>query len=523
MHRYTDLTGRRADWKTYSSRLCEHCHRLEEHSRLQQHSLPLGKQNNRISSNSSLLGSINTTMMEARSRRIPRSVPVPARNPSRKGSTKRPTPTTPTGLTEQQIHIWEHAITLYYGFDWQAAADTFASLARSITSDLEQALCLINTALICARLGDFAPALAILGESQPTKEVLPLTLFLMGHMNFALCELDQAESDFDSALRTLDNRPQSYRRYNVDFVLQEHHIRRSLEVLHTYRRLGSCNDMMDSLPADCIFGMPGSGPDCSPARSVMSTGSDECPDLTDFSDVSAPATPTVGTPTAEQNDVEMLWQIPMDEPEERLQRLLANSSLDDKSSRLEMILDVPDPIRIRLTPPRSPTPIRAASSAVPNVATYQPTGLPPRVPPKSRLRMEPRDARVEDGTTRYLAAYIRDLPAQGNALQPKEAKDEQGSTRHIVDFIRDLDRVEKDQQHTVVDYRTRRSESSDGSSKPGSLGSIDLYTADGDHERLATTYKPVIKKHRYRSGLGSVLSRKPAKQNDPTPSSSDTL
>ena len=179
--------------------------------------------------------------METRSRTIPRSVPVPSRNPSRKGSTRKVT-ATPVDLTDQQIHIWEHATTLYYGFEWQAAAETFSSLARGLKSDLEQALCIINTALICARLGDFAPALAILGESQPTKEVLPLTFFLMGHMNFALCELEQAESDFESALRALDNRPQSYRRYNVDFVLQDHHIKRSLSVLDTYRKLGSCYD-----------------------------------------------------------------------------------------------------------------------------------------------------------------------------------------------------------------------------------------------------------------------------------------
>lgn len=91
----------------------------------------------------------------------------------------------------------------------------------------------------------------------------------------------------------------------------------------------------------------------------------------------------------------------------------------------------------------------------------------------------------------------------------------------MVDFIRDLDPV-PDQKHTVADYRTPRSASASGSN-PGSLGSIDLFNADKDHERLAN-YDPVAKvakKHRYRSGLGSVLSRKPTKDSDTM--SSDTL
>ena len=93
----------------------------------------------------------------------------------------------------------------------------------------------------------------------------------------------------------------------------------------------------------------------------------------------------------------------------------------------------------------------------------------------------------------------------------------------MVNFIRDLDPV-PEQEHIVQDYRTQRSAST-ANSKPGSLGSIDLFTAEHDHERLAN-YNPaakVAKKHRYRSGLGSVLSRKPATVKQPDTMSSDTL
>ncbi|EME50379.1 hypothetical protein DOTSEDRAFT_69036 [Dothistroma septosporum NZE10] len=455
--------------------------------------------------------------METTSHTVPRSVPVPARHPSRKGSTRKAA-STPLELTDQQIHVWEHATTLYYGFEWQAAAETFSSLARSLKSDLEQALCLINTALICARLGDFAPALTILGESQPTKEVLALTFFLMGHMNFALLELDQAESDFESALRALDHRPQSYKRYNVEFVLQTGHVKRSLSVLDTYKKFGTCNETMDSLPADCIFGIPDGGSNCSPACSIMSTGSDDCPDLTDFSDVSAPATPTVGTPMEEHDEIDMLWERSTDEPDHQLERSSEKLSFnEEKSLRADMALDVkPRSIQIRVSPPVAVVP--EILPAAPTVVTYRPTGLPPKVPPKSRLRMEPRNARIEDGTTRQLAACIRNLPAQGNALQPKEAKVKLESNRRLVDFIRDLNPVPEMEQ-IIPDNRTQRSASS-ADSKPGSPGSVDLFTAEHDHERLAKD-KPTPKKHRYRSGLGSVLSRKPAKQSDTM--SSDTL
>ena len=126
----------------------------------------------------------------------------------------------------------------------------------------------------------------------------------------------------------------------------------------------------------------------------------------------------------------MLWQSSTDS-DEQLQRLFGQSSLEDaKLLRSDMAMDmVPEPVQIRVTPPRSPTPTEDHPTAVPQVATYQPTGLPPRIPPKNRRRMESRDARVEDNTTGHLAAYIRALPAQGNALQPKEAKVR--SVRHV--------------------------------------------------------------------------------------------
>jgi hypothetical protein len=46
---------------------------------------------------------------------------IPPRNPRRLLRLKTATPKVPDGLDSELVDVWEHAATLYHGYEWQDA------------------------------------------------------------------------------------------------------------------------------------------------------------------------------------------------------------------------------------------------------------------------------------------------------------------------------------------------------------------------------------------------------------------
>ena len=172
--------------------------------------------------------------------------------------------------SSHHIDLWEHASKLYHWHRWQQAADIFAFLAKDIASPRQRTICLLNNALVEARLGDYDTAITIITKAMKIGEELHITSFLAGLLNAELGQLDSAEEWFDACLIGLDGQDIDYVADGLDIVLDCSSVRHNLETVGQAllaRELGFEDAAPDDLiyvPAEYLFEAPARSGEPSP-------------------------------------------------------------------------------------------------------------------------------------------------------------------------------------------------------------------------------------------------------------------
>ena len=169
----------------------------------------------------------------------------------------------PSGLSSEDFDLWEHAALLYHSYEWQEAIDVFRYLTRQIQAPEPRTLCLLNAGIIQARLGDYAHAARTIeaaAECNDSVALYPLTLYLLGIMEWELSNVIKAEASLQVCLTYLFGNDISYAAYGIDFELKCENVRRQLDTAQSILHLGSGQDIKvvasQILPAECIFEAP---------------------------------------------------------------------------------------------------------------------------------------------------------------------------------------------------------------------------------------------------------------------------
>ncbi|KAF2161708.1 hypothetical protein M409DRAFT_27765 [Zasmidium cellare ATCC 36951] len=453
---------------------------------------------------------------------MPTILSIPPRHPARLLGTKfDDVATQATNLASEQLDLWEHATVLYHGFDWQTSAETFLYLSRTISRNLESTLCLLNSAMVFARLGDYATASQILDEAEPNERTLAFTMFLMGHVEFELGNFEKAHDSLKVALHSLNGSSQRLYDLGLEYVLRAPHIQQSLRVFESKNELVGMLGSLGALPADAVFEAPprdgaptvaASRPSTVNSRNSMDSG--EMPTLTDDGSASELGSPIESVRSLEYASDGMQWH------------------------------GLPDDSDVQVTPPtrttskakgKEPATLLDHSTAD---NTTEARSSPfakvlPGLPKTHRSTYEPREARVQGDSVRGLADFIRTLPSQNKTLQPKEAKvQDDDNILSLADFLRNSGPGEASAQPT-------RDDASDGSvySNDSNADSIDSDALRKMVEQHDSSLKPrgvepPPPRHPYRSGVGSMLLHESQRRtangetNEPfeaTPLSSDAL
>ena len=166
-------------------------------------------------------------------------------------------------LTDQQIDLWEHTSLLYHAYEWQAAAEMFTVLASEIEMVEDRTFCLLNAAIIQARLGDYLPTVAALEEAAMLGQDYLITIFLMGLVSFELGDHGRAEACFEACLDGVTMGAIDHSDCGLEFVMNGPLLKRNLRAVRTatfsatYLKSTSGASMhLDALPAECIFEAP---------------------------------------------------------------------------------------------------------------------------------------------------------------------------------------------------------------------------------------------------------------------------
>jgi hypothetical protein len=171
---------------------------------------------------------------------------------------RRGSPSTNNGATATDLPLldsvslftWEDAIDLYHGFEWQESASSFFQLSRTVNDEERKTQCLLNAAIIYARMKKHRKAANVLEEISTTGDALALTLFLMGHVKYAMGACADAEQCFRIALDQLDGKNAKFS--DLDFVLKPSHINLDLDAIkHAESNLVKPARL--SLPADGVL------------------------------------------------------------------------------------------------------------------------------------------------------------------------------------------------------------------------------------------------------------------------------
>lgn len=170
---------------------------------------------------------------------------------------------TPTArLSTYHIDLWEHASKLYHLLNWQQAVDIFEFLANDLVDTRRRTQCLINQALVEARLGDHNKAALTIANAAEVGEDWPITAFVAGLINCELSQLNLAEAWFEACLTGLDGRDIDYSEERLDFVLELATVRHNSESTNDARsaqELGyddAAPDDLCFLPAELLFEAP---------------------------------------------------------------------------------------------------------------------------------------------------------------------------------------------------------------------------------------------------------------------------
>lgn len=452
----------------------------------------------------------------------PSKLPVPPRHPARLLGTKfDDAATQANNLTSEQLDLWEHATVLYHGFDWHSSAETFLFLSRTINRNLESTLCLLNAAMVFARLGEYATAAQILDEAEPDERTLAFTMFLMGHVEFEIGNFDKAQDCLKVALHSLNGSSQRLYDLGLEYVLRASHIQQNLRIFESKRDLVGMLGSLGALPADGVFeapprrsGVAAPQPISATVNSRNSIDSDELPPLTDDSSSSELGSPIESVTSSKYDSDGMRWHDLPDDPEVHT---TAPTMMSSKAKGKQ-------PVTI-LEPSAANRDTAHLSARFSNVL--------PAFRKARRPTWEPREARVQGDSVGGLADFIRDLPSQKPGLKPKEAKVQEETTASLADFLRTSGPGQANAQATRDDDSDRSVYSND--SEAASICSDDLRKMVEEHNASVTHrgVEPAPSRHPYRSGFGSMLlkeNQRPSKAhrraNEPleaTPLTSDAL
>ncbi|RMY51272.1 hypothetical protein D0863_14638 [Hortaea werneckii] len=359
---------------------------------------------------------------------------------------QRPSPHQQPRLSSEHIDLWEHAALLYHHFEWHSAIDTFQHLALRIPAEAKEArtLCLLNAAIIQARLGDYALAAQTLEAAARTDGSFILTPYLLGIMEWELGNLIKAEACLEISLLTLRRHAGEgivdFTRHGLDFRLRGEVVREGL------RRLRGVNLLSEEVEKEAqsqIVGFAIFSADCifeAPVREGGRSKEEEEEDLTvkkrreeeehfipvgggkaainrqpDSLVVESSSSPK---PTTTKNPRETFQDLkaflrghkPMPTPNRPNTRTSAAP---------------PDPLR-----PRPPHPLPAVAPAAAE-ATYHSTWR--RRPPTPYI---PRDARGEYHSVGELARFIRRYRNQAAPMSPRDPRGVGESTGELARFIR---------------------------------------------------------------------------------------
>ncbi|KAK5173764.1 uncharacterized protein LTR77_002445 [Saxophila tyrrhenica] len=163
-------------------------------------------------------------------------------------------------LPPHLLDIWEHAALLYHGYEWQAAADMFNILAYKVCDPLSATHCLVNAAMIQARLGDFATALSTLIAADAAGYGLLLTTFLVGLVSYELGDHVKADACFEIAYDELRLGAIDYNYLGMNFNLDQETVHANLRAVREARFRAQVTRSniatMNAVPANCIFEAP---------------------------------------------------------------------------------------------------------------------------------------------------------------------------------------------------------------------------------------------------------------------------
>lgn len=410
---------------------------------------------------------------------------VPTRNNRRLSHLKtdlraRITPT--EALSDDLIDVWEHAVTLFQGCEWQDAAESFLYLSRTIEHELYSTSCLINAAIVFAKLGDYSTASHVLEDAMPVDELLALTLFVTGHIEYQLDELEKCQDCFTVALSAMKNPVEDYHRFGLEFTLT---------VSQIQDNLWTCNHAMaghpgalTSLPAECIFRAPARVADPLTPASKRSSSADSAhmPALSEGT-ATPPQTPLSGVEkTMEYGPDGLTWHT-----QEDGSMVVAEDDAPPLPFKKPSTVQIIGGLTRRLSTQRRPP------------SPSKPTGIPPR---RNRRALSPRDARVQGDSIQELAEYISDLPRQ-NQMDPRSAEAEHEDVGELASFLRAGPRP----QPLNIPSKLASQQIAPGSassslySRPASIQSADLLPWDTMSTRSSSPSP-----YRYRSGVGSYLA-----------------
>ncbi|CZT17005.1 uncharacterized protein RCC_02837 [Ramularia collo-cygni] len=348
-----------------------------------------------------------------------------------------------SGVSDDHIDLWEHGCLLFSAFELEASAELFIQLSELITVELYSSICLLNAAFIHARLGSLSIASQCLAKVEHFEELLPLTLSLIGHIEYELGSFEKSEDCFKIALAALEA-TDSFARHNhlgLDFVLWAEQIQQNLDVLHTSAGQG----MVATIPGDRLFEAPLREDTSSSARSrnsgqwskhsaatskALSSGS-----ITSINTV-APLEPRRPAHHGESEEIrEPRGPLDSDLGAVTTSQLTAAPAFKPLASppssrRDKIILNF---TKLRAVGKKMLGPQRSKNEGA--AETGLADSLFTQIPAKRVQRMEARDARPGAGTTTDLSAFIKNLPNQHRKVA-RDAWVRPGSTGDLAQFFR---------------------------------------------------------------------------------------
>ncbi|KJX98638.1 hypothetical protein TI39_contig399g00033 [Zymoseptoria brevis] len=386
------------------------------------------------------------------SHQILTSVPpaVPPRNPRRKSRREKL-----SQLTDEQHDLWEHAALLHHGYEWQNAATSFQYLAHTIRGESASNLCLLNAALVFARLGDYDIAAETLDGGRQTEELLPLTLYLMGHVELELKQnLEKARDCFAVALKQLEvvGGCQSFHHLGLEFTLYAVDLRYILEMLETNGGEPVMTSNPGAIAVNGIFEAPPRSWNASTTTidtmnpNVLSSS---------FSGYSSDGSSTTGSPLKFARFGPRIVEALRTSKSTGSFKVFKNHFISDlsladntksftrrtslgrqrASKSTSRVFDTGIPPPIPSAPPLPNLPATAFTHASPKVNKSL---APTPVHVDNGRKKIPRSARTLPESTSTLASFIKNLPPQQEkgALQPRSAEGDFAPMREMTDFLR---------------------------------------------------------------------------------------